>query len=139
MPTPLVISILGAISAILVSVTGAFLTNRNNLVLQTRKLKEDHYISYIEALHNLYADNDGKDVIKDYVFARDKLFIIGSEEVIRALLIHEEALPAATDEEKENYLTKLIIAIREDLKLKDKDFPHIYFKTHVKPKSTSNK
>ena len=132
MSTPLIISIFGAISAILVSVIGAFLANRNNLVLQTRKLKEDHYITYVEALHYLNADNNGKDVIKNYVFARDKLFIIASENVIKKLISYEEALPKVTDIEKEVYLTELIKAIREDLKLKDKNFPHIYFKTHIK-------
>ncbi|MGC2871851.1 hypothetical protein ACDL92_00965 [Ihubacter sp. mB4P-1] len=51
----IVISILGAISAILVAVIGAIFSNRNNTTLQLRKLKEEHYISYIEALHNLAA------------------------------------------------------------------------------------
>jgi hypothetical protein len=134
MGTSLVISILGAISAILVSVIAAFLANRNNLVLQTRKLKEDHYISYIEALHYLNADNNGKDVIKNYVFARDKLFIIASENVINKLLAYEEAMPKVTSKEQEIYLTELIKSIRADLKLTDKNFPHIYFKTHIKPK-----
>jgi hypothetical protein len=49
--TPL-ISIIGASSAITVSLIGAWLANRNSIVLQTKKLKEDHYIGYIEALHN---------------------------------------------------------------------------------------
>jgi len=138
MTTPLIISLLGAISAILVAITGAFLANRNNLVLQTRKLKEDHYITYVETLHYLNADNNGKDVVKNYVFARDKLFIIASEDVIKKLIIYEEALPKVTNAEQEVYLTELIKSIREDLKLKDKNFPHIYFKTHIKPEKVGS-
>lgn len=137
MSIPLLISILGALSAISVSFIGAWLANRNNLVLQTRKLKEDHYITYIEALHDLNADHDGVDVVKKYVFARDKLFIIASEEVIRRLMLYEEALLKVSDREKEVYLTELVKSIRHDLKLKDKSFPLIYFKTHLKPKSIS--
>jgi len=53
----LYISILGAISAILVSMIGVWLANRNSIVLQTRKLKKEHYVAYIEALHNLASDN----------------------------------------------------------------------------------
>ena len=53
----LYISIIGAIVAIIVSVLGAILANKNTIILQTRKLKEEHYIAYIEALHN-YAASD---------------------------------------------------------------------------------
>ena len=51
----LYISIIGAIVAIIVSVLGAILANKNTIILQTRKLKEEHYIAYIEALHNYAA------------------------------------------------------------------------------------
>jgi hypothetical protein len=50
MSTPLLISILGAFSAILVSIIGAWFANLNNIVLQTRKLKEDHYITYYRSI-----------------------------------------------------------------------------------------
>ena len=56
----LYISIIGAIVAIIVSVLGAILANKNTIILQTRKLKEEHYIAYIEALHN-YAASDIND------------------------------------------------------------------------------
>jgi hypothetical protein len=62
--TTIIISILGALSAITVSALGAWYANRNNLVLQTRKLKEDHYVSYIEALHDLTSDNKSKEAKK---------------------------------------------------------------------------
>ena len=88
MTTEMYISILGAVTAITVSVIGAFLANRNSIVLLTRKLKEEHYVAYFEALHNL-AENE-KDVIKNYVFTRDKLFLIASENVIRKMIKYEE-------------------------------------------------
>ena len=49
-------------------------------------------------------------------------------------MIYEEAIPIASDKEQEVFLTDLIKSIRKDLKLKDRNFPHIYFKTHIKPK-----
>jgi hypothetical protein len=132
--TALLISVLGALSAIAVSIIGAWWANRNNIILQTRKLKEDHYITYIEALHNLIADNDGENVIKTYVFARDKLFLIASEEVIKKILLYEEEGVGEGNPLHNSYLKELIKAIRKDLRLKDKDFPDIYFKSHIKPK-----
>jgi len=54
----IIIPVLGAISAILVAVVGVVLSNKNSNKLQIRKLKEEHYISYIETLHNLVTNNN---------------------------------------------------------------------------------
>lgn len=89
MSITLLISIIGALSAITVSLIAALFTNRNNIVLQTRKLKEDHYIAYVEALQNNMGVNETELTVKEYVFARDKLLVIASEEVIRKLVAYE--------------------------------------------------
>lgn len=130
MTTEIYISILGAISAITVSIIGALLANKNTIVLQTRKLKEGHYVAYIEALHNL-GEND-IDAIKNYVFARDKLFLVASEDVIRKMVLYEEEGIGKGSNTHDGYLTELIKSIRKDLKLKDKDFPRIYLKVSTK-------
>ena len=84
-------SIIGAIVAIIVSVLGAILANKNTIILQTRKLKEEHYIAYIEALHNYAAsDINDKDALKNYVYMRDKLLLIANEKVIIKLLEFED-------------------------------------------------
>jgi hypothetical protein len=128
MTITLLISIIGAISAILVSLIAAKLATRNSIVLQTRKLKEDHYIAYMEALHNLAAENNNPESIKNYVFARDKLFLIANELVIKKMLLYEEEAVGKASDLHDKYLTELIKSIRGDLKLKDKDFPQIYLK-----------
>jgi hypothetical protein len=58
--TAIFISVLGAVTSIAVAFIGAWFANRNSIVLQIRKLKEDHYIAYIEALHNLASENSNK-------------------------------------------------------------------------------
>ncbi len=77
-------------------------------MLQTRKLKEDHYVSYIEALHNLTSDNSNKVVIEKYVFARDKLFIIANQTVIEKLLLYEKEAVGKPNDLHDVYLTELI-------------------------------
>jgi len=124
----LYISILGAITAIFVSIIGAWLANRNSIILQTRKLKEEHYVSYIEALHHLAGDNNSSDIVERYVFARDKLFLIASEDVIKRMLLYEEKAVGKQNNLHDEYLTELIKAIRFDLRLKDKSFPKVYLK-----------
>jgi hypothetical protein len=128
MNTPLTISIIGAFSAIIVSTIGAWLTNRNSIILQVRKLKEEHYVAYIEALHNLSSDNNNKHYDKEYVFARDNLFLIASENVIKKMIAYENNGITGTLEAHDKHLTSLVISIRKNLKLKDRNFPTIYFR-----------
>jgi len=132
MTSTLLISIIGAISAILVSLFGAWLANRNSIVLQTRKLKENHYIAYIEALHNNMTDDETLTNVKDYVFARDKLLLIANEKVIKKLLRYENEGIGKGVDIHDSFLTELIKAIRVDLKIRDKDYPMIYMKTWKK-------
>ena len=124
----IIISVLGAISAVIVAVIGAILSNKNSNMLQLRKLKEEHYISYIESLHNLAANNSSRDAISKYTYHRDKLLIVGSEEVVKSILQYEnEAVGKETDFHDE-FLTNIVKAIRQDLKNKNKNFPQIYLK-----------
>lgn len=128
MTTEVFISIIGATTAVTVSIVGAWLANKNSIVLQTRKLKEEHYVAYIEALHNLATEVKNKELTKNYVFARDKLFLIASEDVIRKILLYEEEAVGKANNLHDKYLTELVKEIRKDLKIKDKDFPTIYLK-----------
>ena len=114
----LYISIIGAIVAIIVSVLGAILANKNTIILQTRKLKEEHYIAYIEALHNYAAsDINDKDALKNYVYMRDKLLLIANEKGV-----------GKTTDLHNKYLTELLKAIRKDLKLGYKSLPILCLK-----------
>jgi hypothetical protein len=129
MTPAIAISLIGAVSAIFVSIVGAWLANRNSIVLQTRKLKEDHYIGYIEALHNNMSYDETNSNVKDYVFARDKLLLIASEEVIRKMIRYENEGIGKGIDLHDQYLTDLIKAIRFDLKIKDSNFPIVYMKS----------
>ena len=124
----IIISVLGAISAVIVAVTGAILSNKNSNMLQLRKLKEEHYISYIESLHNLAANNSSRDAISKYTYHRDKLLIVGSEEVVRSILKYENEAVGKETNLHDELLTDIVKAIRRDLKIKDKNYPQIYLK-----------
>jgi hypothetical protein len=128
MTTEIIISLFGAGTALIVSFIGAFLANRNSITLQTRKLKEEHYITFIEALHNLAAHNGNQFSLEKVAFSRDRMLIIASEDVIKKLLIFEDEAMGKTASVHDVLLTDIIKAIRKDLKLKDKDFPKIGFK-----------
>ena len=136
--TPLLISIIGALAAITVSFIGAWLANRNSIILQTRKLKEDHYISYIEALHNNMTFDATNENVKSYVFARDKLLLIASEDVIIKMVKYENEGVGKGVDIHDQYLTELIKTLRSDLKIIDKNFPQVYMKTWKKIQSSNS-
>lgn len=125
----LIISIIGATFAIIVSVVGAILANRNSIILQTRKLKESHYINYVSSLHNLCAYNDNKEIIAEYVKARDILFTVATTEVISRIIEFEHHVDGCkANNNHDKHLTLIIEAIRKDLNLSNKNLPLLYFK-----------
>ncbi|SHM43179.1 hypothetical protein [Flavobacterium chilense] len=128
MTTELIISIIGAITAIGVSIVGALLANQNSIVLQTKKLKEEHYVAYMEALHQLAGENHNNEATKKYVFARDKLLLIAGEDVVKKMIRYEEEAVGKENDLHDTYLTELIKTIRKDLKIVDRNFPKIYLK-----------
>lgn len=121
----LLISIVGALTAILVATIGALLANKNNNIMQIRKLKQEHYISFFESLHNIVAHPNEQSFLGKYTFYRDKLFIVASEQVIHALIKYENDGVGISNPQHDEILTKLVEAIRADLRIKDKDFPII--------------
>ena len=98
------ISLLGALTAIIVSLIGAWFAIRNSIVLESRKLKEDHYVKYIESLHNLASDNNKIEYVKNYTFARDKMFIVAHENVVNKMLDYENNIKSL--EKHDLYLTE---------------------------------
>ena len=127
MTKEILISFIGAFAAILVAITGAFLTYRNNMALRKKALKEDHYIEYIKSVHNHAAINT-QNSLQQYVLSRDKLFIIASEQVIKNILLYEAAIDTKNNKEHDYYLTELIKSIRKDLSLGNKNLPLLSFK-----------
>ncbi len=122
------ISVLGAMTAIIVAVIGAILSNKNSNTLQLRKLKEEHYMQYFEALHSLASQNSSRDAMAKYTYCRDKMLIVGSEEMVRSVLKYENEGVGKAKELHDKYLTDIVKAIRKDLNIKDKNYPDINLK-----------
>ncbi len=124
----IVVAVIAGMFSVCVAIFGAVLVNVNNTKMQTRKLKEEHYVNYLEAIHNLAEDNKSSQALKAYTLHRDKMFIIASEDVVKSMLKYENVAVGKSSNEHDKYLTQLIIEIRKDLKIKDKNYPQIYLK-----------
>lgn len=127
-----VVAIIAGLFSISVAIFGASFINVNNIKLQTRKLKEEHYVRYIESLHNLAEDNSNTEALIEYTLHRDKMFIVASEKVVQAMLAYEEKAVGKQRDIHDRYLTMLVAEIRKDLRIKDKSFPLIYLKSGKK-------
>jgi len=128
----IIISVSGAIIAIIVAVLGAVLANKNSNLLQLRKLKEQHYVSYIEALHDLATDNNLPENMIQCTLYRDKLFIVASEEIVRHVIDYENKGVGQDSFTHDEHLTNLVKVIRKDLKLKSSNFPTVSLKKNSK-------
>ena len=128
----IVVAIIAGLFSICVAIFGAVFVNLNNVKLQTRRLKEDHYVRYIEAVHNLAEDNKSAQALKAYTLHRDKMFIVASEGVVRAMLEYEATAVGKNSSEHDKYLTRLVVEIRKDLSIRDKSYPQIYLKASKK-------
>ena len=124
----LIIAVIGAASSIAIAVFSSIYININNIRVQNRKLKETHYMNYIQALHMLAADNKDKEALENYTLHRDKIFIVASENVVRAILKYEEGAVGRVNSQRDKLLTQIFIEIRSDLKVKDKNFPMVGLK-----------
>lgn len=128
----IVIAIITGLFSICVAIFSFVFINVNNEKLQTRKLKEEHYVKYLESVHKLAEDNSNLDALKNYTLHRDKMFIVANEKVIKAMLSYEDVAQGKDIDKHNRYLTKLIIEIRKDLNIHDKNFPQIYLKAYKK-------
>ena len=116
MNTEIIVAVLGAFATIFTVVITNFITRRNQLKFEERKLKEVYYTNYIKAISNnvLLKGHDGE--IED---AQNRLLLVGSSEVVDNLMkFHNGIKPSAlpiTSEEHDMLLTDLIKAMRKDL------------------------
>lgn len=124
----IVVAVIAGLFSVCVAIFGAVFINVNNIKLQTRKLKEEQYVNYIEAVHELAEDNKSVEALKSYTLHRDKMFIVASERVVIAMLEYESVAVGQKNQEHDKYLTELVKEIRKDLSIRDKSYPQIYLK-----------
>ncbi|WP_299768227.1 hypothetical protein [uncultured Dokdonia sp.] len=127
MSIELIISLLGVFTAIIVAVVGAYMARNNNIKLELRKLKESHYLGYIQAL-NTYGNLQSEDAFKELLSLRNNMLLIANEKVINAMITYEKKGTGHPLETHNLYFTTLLKTMRSDLGLNNNDFPVIGLK-----------
>lgn len=121
------------VTAFITSIITSWISHRYHIKKQNRGLRESHYIDFLHGLNVLVNTGDSS----LYSVNRNKLLIIASPEVVKSILeLEKYIIKCSHDEytiENQNmYMTKVVKAIREDLKVSVKDFPIIDFVSPTK-------
>lgn len=127
MELSILISLIGASSAILVAAIGALLNKKNAVTLRTRQLKESHYVNYINAISHLSMDNNSRTYLREYASNRNNILVVASPKVVNAILEYENKAIGKLDPDQNALLTNVITAIRKDLELSNTSYPVIQF------------
>lgn len=130
----LFISVLGIISAIITVALTNYYSKKNQLKFEERKLKEAHYINYINAISNNVISSNTEDSRNKFADCQNKLLLVGSADVVNKLMIfHDYIKPPRLEnfsvEVHDQLLTDLIKAMRHDLFLSskvNKKYPNIH-------------
>lgn len=127
---PAFISVIAASLTAWSAISITKLSRKNQLALENRKMKQDMYFAYLDAIGNYgnTAKNQTDDEIErntnQWVDAHNRLVLVGNTESINAMMAFEECAKKPMDEQQpgeyESVLDHLIKAFRADL-FDDKD------------------
>lgn len=116
MGTEIIVAIVGAFVTILTAIVTNYLTKRNQLKFEERKLKEEYYTNYVKAISDNVLMKEEYAELDD---AQNRLILVGSADVVRILMhFHDRIKPSAPPlrgREHDEILTELIKAMRADL------------------------
>lgn len=116
----LLISVLGIVSAVITVSLTNYYSKKSQLKFEERKLKEDHYINFINALSKIVISKNNekdKDILAD---CQNKLLLIGSTDVVNRVMIFQKYVNSPQRHDfppdlHDKLLTDLLKAMREDL------------------------
>lgn len=128
-----IVSIIGTITTIITIILTNYLSKKKELKFSERKLKENYYLQYINAISNNANYNDVKSVLEENK-AFNNLILISSETVLKKLyefqtlrIDHFKKNSISNyNEEYDRLFTELIREIRNDLYNKKENIPNIY-------------
>lgn len=135
----LLVPVISIFLAIISAAVSYFLTKKNQLNADERRLKEQYYLAYIKAVSNSVISNHTENSRDQLANAQNELLLIGSSEVVKSLMdFHDYCKPSSGQdfkvEKHDELLTKLIMDMRIDL-YKDKKINSSYPTIHLTGKA----
>lgn len=119
----ILVAAISAFSAIAVAAITYWASKNRERETEWRKEKLSHYKEYISALSGTVGHGSTPESKKRYALAFNTVGLFASQEVIKCLHNYQELtrLTQVPQREHDELLTKLVLEIRRDLRLKPKD------------------
>jgi hypothetical protein len=101
----------------LVAIGAWFWNERSKLVWEQYKRKEENYKELLRSLKGFYLATHDQELIKQFLFQRDMLWLYAPDTVIHIAqtFLEKQSTPDTQDGDKMNATGTLIVAIRKDL------------------------
>ncbi|MBT2558488.1 hypothetical protein J7E24_11885 [Hymenobacter sp. ISL-91] len=119
METPVITTLVTAVSAVIVAGLTYYLTKRREQEIEWRKLKLEHYRTYMAALSGAIGSRTSAESQIRYADAVNTLQLVAPEKVLAALYNFQDEIKysnsSKTTESHDDYLTKLLIEMRADI------------------------
>ena len=136
------IALLGTCTAVVTIALTNYFTKKNQLKFEERKLKEQYYTAFIQAVSDSVVSNHSEQSRDALADTQNKLLLVGSPKVVKNLMVfHDYIKPPVTNfssQKHDELLTELLKSMREDLfsnMNSNNDYPTI----HLTGKSSSKR
>lgn len=132
----IIIAILGLVAAVVSIALTNYFSKKNQLKFDEQKLKEAHYIRFIDTASEMITSSFTEKSRKDFAHIQNNLYLVASQDVVCNLLTFNNFLSseAFSGEKHNELLTNLIKAMRADLYGTHKvntNYPIIELRTHL--------
>ena len=124
MDAPIIVAIISAAAAIVVPAISFYYTKKKEREADWRRYKFEHYQELMRSLSGIVGSDSSSEGNRRFAAACNTLHLIGSVGVLRALHKFQDEIsvsnPNPSTERHDKLLTRLILEIREDLRIPGK-------------------
>ena len=118
----IIITSFGIVTAIITASSSYYFSKKNQIEADERRLKEKHYLEYIQAVSDMVVTTDKEKARTRLAEAQNQLLLIGSSYVVKSVLEFHDYVKPSNQEQREQgkdkhdiLLTEIMKAMRCDL------------------------
>ena len=127
MSNEIFVSMITVSGSIILATISYYFTKRQQREATWRELKIGHYKELLLSISDLAVDNSDVDAHQRFAKAMNTLALIAPQRVVTSMLAFHDGVKESnsnrSDEQHDELLAKLLLTIREDIKLRPKDNP----------------
>ena len=127
MSSEIFVSMISVSGSILLATISYYFTKRQQREAAWRELKMNHYKELLLSISDIAVDNNDVDAHQRFAKAMNTLALIAPQSVVDAMLSFHDGVKVSSgnrsEELHDELLAKLLLSIREDIRIRPKDDP----------------